>query len=799
MSAKSQAKPKVREGQPQAHALKEPTVIRLRVDQILPNPENAREHDAEQIRLIQKSMGHYGLVALPIVQKGSHKLLAGHGRLEALKANGQGSREIPVLEVDLSDQDAIAYGVVDNRLTDLSQWNIPALRGVIAELDDGAFDVELMGFTEVALGDLFPVEEPGSGLLKDKDLDSAPEAPEKPITRRGDLWLLGRHRLMCSDATVESDVLTLMDGRKADMVLTDPPYGVSYESESKGLKKDGKSSIINDSLTGQAFQDFLDATFENYAAVTTKKAAFYVFYPSRFHIEFETGMLKAGIEVRAQIIWSKKAASFGFSQYKWKHEPVLHGAKIGEVPLIYVPTHETAFYAFSRGESPTWEGDRTQTTVWVCGRETNYKHPCLSPDSLVVTQSGYRAIGDVAVGDKVLSHDGNFHAVTATTRHPYKKDIYQIGVQGTNLSVRASDNHPFLSARALYDGTKIVGFKAGWVTAEKLCVGDFILSPLPRLGAGSHLSKEEAFVFGLFAAQGSYQSAGHGDNKYPVFSLHQKRTDLIDRLVLLYGEKVKVYQHPHNKGVAVMVFLPDLGERIHAFCGRYAYGKTISESIWSLNQEIAREFFLGYIEGDGCRVRTYLSAKSVSSDLASQLCCLADAVGWRSTCYLYTPKKGSVGARKIQIVRPTYHMTFHPLEKAGLKRKMQATAVFEYEGEKYFLRRIKEVSAIPYDGEIINLSVDGAHTFQTVIGMSHNTQKPVELLKKAIFNSSKPKMLVLDLFAGSGSTLIACEDTGRTCFTCEMDEKFCDVVALRFEELTGRKGTLIRDGKPVKR
>lgn len=199
----------------------------------------------------------------------------------------------------------------------------------------------------------------------------------------GELILLGSHRLLCGDATKADDWARLMDGRKADLLLTDPPYGVAYESSAKGLKDGGKASIKNDALEGAAFQSFLDATFLCAAAATAKHAACYVFYPSRFHREFETAMVTAGLSVRAQIIWVKNAASFGFAQYKWKHEPVLLAAHEDAVPLIYVPAHETAFYAFKKGQSPLWEGDRCQTTVWSVARETGYVHPTQKPVELL--------------------------------------------------------------------------------------------------------------------------------------------------------------------------------------------------------------------------------------------------------------------------------------------------------------------------------------------------------------------------------------------------------------------------------
>ena len=360
---------------------------KLRLSQLVPWDENPRDHSPEQLRLLVKSIQVHGFVAPFLLQAETNKMVAGHGRrLALLSMAAKGSDpEVPVVWAPLTDEQAAAYAVADNRLTDLSEWNIPGLRAIMAELDNGAFDIEATGFTAESLGDLFGAPGPTSGLLPGKDPEDAPPLPPpaEVVSRLGDLIVMGDHRLLCGDSTDPLAWARLMGTDKADLVLTDPPYGVSYESSAAGLKADGRSSIQNDALTGEAFQSFLDRVFGCLASVSQKKAAFYVFYPSRFHREFETGLNRARLDVRAQIIWVKNAASFGFAQYKWKHEPVLLAAHEDEVPLIYLPSHETAFYAFKQGNSPFWEGDRCQTTVWSVSRETGYVHPTQKPVELL--------------------------------------------------------------------------------------------------------------------------------------------------------------------------------------------------------------------------------------------------------------------------------------------------------------------------------------------------------------------------------------------------------------------------------
>ena len=230
--------------------LPEPKLIRLRLKDILPNPGNTRKHNAEQIRLLERSLDQFGLVALPVVQAGTNKLIAGHGRLEALKKRLKPDHEIAVLSMPLSDKDAIAYGVADNRLTDLSEMDLPALKAAIAEVDDGEFDMEAMGYTEQALLDLFPIDDSPFSQKDGADPDKVPLKPKTPTTKLGDVWILGPHRLACGSSTEPAVVaLALGEVPAAHLVLTDPPYGIGFKY---GEHDDG-SNDDNAKLVGDAF------------------------------------------------------------------------------------------------------------------------------------------------------------------------------------------------------------------------------------------------------------------------------------------------------------------------------------------------------------------------------------------------------------------------------------------------------------------------------------------------------------------------------------------------------------------
>jgi DNA modification methylase len=360
----------------------------LRLSDLVPWDENPRDHDPAQIAMLVKSIRAHGLIRPIMVQDGSNRIVAGHGtRLALLEIAAGADPNVPVVFCRLTDAQARSYAIADNRLSDLSVWNTELLRSSLTFLNADDFDFGCIGFSPDALADLFKPEEPGSGLLPGKDPDDAPPLPPMPTSRLGDLYILGHHRLLCGDSTSPADVARLMDGTRADMLLTDPPYGVAYKSTSTakgGLNDQGKGSIKNDTLDPVALQAFLAKAFRC-ADATAKSAGCYVFYPSRYHREFENALNEAHLEVRSQIIWAKTQASFGWSQYHWKHEPILFAAHDtpDAIPLVFVPAHEAAFYAFKSGSTVEWDGDRSQTTLWTCSRETGYVHPTQKPVELL--------------------------------------------------------------------------------------------------------------------------------------------------------------------------------------------------------------------------------------------------------------------------------------------------------------------------------------------------------------------------------------------------------------------------------
>ncbi|WP_347177519.1 site-specific DNA-methyltransferase [Paenibacillus sp. BR1-192] len=228
------------------------------------------------------------------------------------------------------------------------------------ELQESGADLYLSGFDREEIEDLVSalpevpdIEDPV--VEDDFDVEKALDDIKEPETQRGDVWQLGPHRLVCGDATDPADVARLMEGAKAALVVTDPPYNVAVESDSERLAADGRSSIMNDDMPTEEFAGFLHAVFERYSSIMEATAAIYVFHPSSYQREFEDAMNAAGIVVRSQCVWVKNAASFGWSQYRWQHEPV--------------------FYAHLRGKAPAWYGDRRQSTVWRAGLPVEEPNP----------------------------------------------------------------------------------------------------------------------------------------------------------------------------------------------------------------------------------------------------------------------------------------------------------------------------------------------------------------------------------------------------------------------------------------
>jgi DNA modification methylase len=313
-------------------------------------------------------------------------IIAGHARYEA--ARRLGMEKVPCIELSgLTEVQKRAYRIADNRLPLNAGWDDQLLSLELGELQDMEFDLGLIGFNQDELNALLANNEATEGLT---DPDEIPPTPEVSINRPGDLWILGRQRLLCGDSTKAEDVDKLMNGQTADMVFTDPPYNINY----KGRGRNTSNTIRNDNVTPKEFQQFLSEVFANYARHTKSGAALYVFHASRTQKDFEQALQSNGYEIKAQIIWNKPIASLGWSDYQWKHEPMFYAGKKGEKIRFYGDrTHKTV-WDFQKTEQQLLDWAKQQkklesdgkTTIWSMRRDNvmEYLHPTQKPVELIV-------------------------------------------------------------------------------------------------------------------------------------------------------------------------------------------------------------------------------------------------------------------------------------------------------------------------------------------------------------------------------------------------------------------------------
>lgn len=322
------------------------------IEKLVPYANNARTHSPEQIKKLRSSLREFGFIN-PVIIDRDYGVIAGHGRV--LAAQEEGLEKVPCVFADhLTEAQKKAYIIADNRMAMDAGWDEEMLRVEIEALQAADFDPLLTGFDEKELADLFDSEE---DKVKDDDFDLSAALKKAAFVERGDVWIVGRHRLMCGDATSAEDVARLMDGKKANLIVTDPPYGVSFKSSS-GL------TIQNDSIKNEEFYSFLLSAFKNMADNLEKGGAAYVFHADTEGLNFRRAFIDAGFHLAGCCIWVKDSLVLGRSDYQWQHEPILYGF-------------------LQNGKHP-WYSDRKQTTIWNFAKpKRNANHPTSKPLDLL--------------------------------------------------------------------------------------------------------------------------------------------------------------------------------------------------------------------------------------------------------------------------------------------------------------------------------------------------------------------------------------------------------------------------------
>lgn len=328
-------------------------IEKLKTKSLIPADYNPRKDlkagDPEYDKLKQ-SIQEFGYVEPIIWNKTTGRVVGGHQRLKVLLDMGVTEVDCVVIEMDEDKEKAL--NVALNKIS--GDWDKDKLMLLITDLQGVDFDVSLTGFDAAELDELF--KDSLKEGIEDDEFDVDAELEKPPMTKRGDLWKLGSHRLVCGDSTKEETFSLLMGGKLANLVVTDPPYNVNYEGAAGKIK--------NDNMENLAFYEFLLAAFKNTEAVMTQDSSIYVFHADTEGLNFRKAFSDAGFYLSGTCIWKKQSLVLGRSPYQWQHEPVLFGWK-------------------KKGKHK-WYADRKQTTIWEFEKpRRNADHPTMKPVALV--------------------------------------------------------------------------------------------------------------------------------------------------------------------------------------------------------------------------------------------------------------------------------------------------------------------------------------------------------------------------------------------------------------------------------
>lgn len=324
---------------------------------LVPYARNARTHSDAQVAQIAASIAEFGFTN-PILAGSDGVIVAGHGRLAA--AQKLGLDAVPVVVLDhLTPTQRRALVIADNRIAENAGWDEELLRIELEGLQDECFDLDLIGFDADALAELLAGDEPVNEGQSDED--AVPEVGETPVSRPGDVWQLGPHRLLCGDATLAESYKALLDGKAVDMVFTDPPYNVNYANSAKDKLRGKDRAILNDNL-GDGFHAFLQAALT--PMVAHCRGAIYVAMSSSELDTLQSAFRAAGGKWSTFIIWAKNTFTLGRADYQRQYEPILYG--------------------WPEGGERHWCGDRDQGDVWQIKKpQKNDLHPTMKPVELV--------------------------------------------------------------------------------------------------------------------------------------------------------------------------------------------------------------------------------------------------------------------------------------------------------------------------------------------------------------------------------------------------------------------------------
>jgi len=322
----------------------------IETSKLIPYVNNARTHSPAQIMKLRSSLREFGFIN-PVIIDRDLNVIAGHGRIMAAKE--EGIKEIPCVFVDyLTEAQKKAYILADNRMAMDAGWDEELLRIEIEALQAEAFDIGITGFDDKEIADLFASEDD----VEDDDFDVDAELEKPTFTKAGDVWVLGKHRLVCGDSTKPETYELLMEGAKANLVVTDPPYNVNYEGSAGKIK--------NDNMANDKFYQFLFDAYTCMYQAMADDASIYVFHADTEGLNFRRAFAEAGFYLSGTCIWKKQSLVLGRSPYQWQHEPCLFGWK--------------------KSGKHQWYSGRKETTIWEFDKpKKNGDHPTMKPVPLI--------------------------------------------------------------------------------------------------------------------------------------------------------------------------------------------------------------------------------------------------------------------------------------------------------------------------------------------------------------------------------------------------------------------------------
>lgn len=320
------------------------------VSELIPYVRNARTHSEAQVAQIAASIREFGFLS-PILVAEDNTILAGHGRLAA--ALKLGLKKVPcVKENHLTETQKRAYIIADNKLSLNAGWDSELLAVELSELEGADFNLDLLGFDEAELSSIFDADKD----VSEDDFDVEKELEEPCFSKTGDMWTLGKHRIICGDATKLETYKTLLENTKVNLVVTDPPYNVNYEGSAGKIK--------NDNMEDDKFYQFLFNSFVNMEQAMADDASIYVFHADTEGLNFRKAFQDAGFYLSGCCIWKKPSLVLGRSPYQWQHEPCLYGWK-------------------KKGKHK-WYAGRKETSVWEFEKpKKNADHPTMKPIALL--------------------------------------------------------------------------------------------------------------------------------------------------------------------------------------------------------------------------------------------------------------------------------------------------------------------------------------------------------------------------------------------------------------------------------